>query len=118
MPTEVTITISSTDGASQNVDRLGNDSLGAAPSPLPLDVLGSPSEAAGGLGETGTVGGEAGVSPGEAPAPVPLDEILGASSAQDDAPAPAPLQSSEADSGNDVPAPAPLEEIQPKNKKR
>ncbi len=104
MPTEVTIIVVSTDGSSQNVDNISNDSLRSAPAPLPLEALGSPSEVAGELA-------------GEAPAPLELHEILSASSSQDDAPAPAPLESPVADSNGDAPALAPLEDIQPKSKK-
>ncbi len=107
MPTEVIITVSSTDGGSQNVDNVSTDSLRSAPAPLPIETLGSPSEAAAGTGE----------SPGEAPAPLALHEILSASSTQDDAPAPSLVESPVADSYTEAPSPAPLADIQPQNKK-
>ncbi len=108
MPTEVTITISSTDVGSQRVGGLSGDSLDAAPSPLPIEALGSPLEAAARLEEVLE----------EAPAPLAVHEILGASAAHDDAPEPSPLASLAAGSDNGTPVPAPLEDIQPQGKKR
>lgn len=46
MPTEVTITISSTDGGASRAEVLDNDNLGTAAAPLPIEELGVPSGAA------------------------------------------------------------------------
>lgn len=104
MPTEVTITISSTDGGASRAEVLDNDNLGTAATPLPIEELGVPSGAA----QTESAHG--------APAPLPLDEVL--DTTYEEAAAPAPFESPETEADGEASSPAPLDDIQPKSKKR
>ncbi|MET1086758.1 MAG: hypothetical protein ABWY04_06510 [Arthrobacter sp.] len=78
-------------------------SADAAPSPLGLDVLGSPADTA----QRSPAG-----SPGDAPAPLPLDQLTAAATGWDTPPSPS--ESFAAAEGTTAPEPLPPEELQDK----
>jgi hypothetical protein len=105
MPNDVTITVSF-DSSSGGTASLGG-AADAAPSPLPLGVLGTSGAASGSSGQSG------GQLLDQAPTPLPLDQ-LNAAGSQGDAmpPAPSLLRAPDSTGGGTAPTPLPLDELQ------